>query len=68
MYHNERSNDMSTLRSLKKPKKHRKNIGYVIAAIVVVIVIAAGVLLLSGKGGYKARKADIRTEIVQESE
>ena len=57
---------MSNLRSLKKPKKHRKNIGYVILAVVLVAVIAAGVLMLSGKGSHKAPDAEIRTEIVED--
>jgi len=59
---------MSTLCSLKKPKKHRKNIGFVIVAIVVVVVIALGALMLSRKGSYKVPDAEIRTEIVDEDE
>ena len=59
---------MSNLRSLKKPKKHRKNIGYVVVAILLVIGIALGIALLSGKQSFKPRRADIKTEIVQESE
>lgn len=57
---------MSNLRSLKKPKKHRKNIGYVIVAIVIVVVIAAGVLMLTKKGSHKTPDAEIRTEIVED--
>ena len=59
---------MSNLRSLKKPKKHRKNIGYVIVAVVMVVVIAAGVLMLAKKVGRKAPNAEIRTEIVEEDQ
>ena len=57
---------MSNLRSLKKPKKHKKNIGYVILAVLLVIGIAMGIALLSGKGLYRTQRADIKTEIVQE--
>ena len=59
---------MSNLRSLKKPKKHRRNIGYVFAAVVVVAVIAIGVLFLSGKGRYRVPNAEIHTEIVEEDQ
>ncbi len=59
---------MSNLRSLKKPKKHRKNIGYVVAAILLVAGIVTGILMLSGKSSFKPRKADIKTEVVQEIE
>ena len=59
---------MSNLRSLKKPKKHRKNIGYVLIAIAVVAAIVLGVAALSKKGNHKAPNAEIRTEIVEESE
>ena len=57
---------MSTLRSLKKPKKHGKNIWFIILAAVLAAGILLGGIALSKRGDrYKVPDTVIRTEIVE---
>ena len=58
---------MSTLRSLKKPKKHRKNIWFVIlAAVLAAGMILGGIALARSSGKFKASRPEIKTEIIKE--
>jgi len=57
---------MSNLRSLKKPKKHRKNRLFILVALLLVAGIIAGITALARGGGYRVKDTVIRTEIVKE--
>lgn len=56
---------MSTMRSLKKPKKHGKTVLYIVLAAVVVAGIVCGIVALGKKDNYKVPSAEIHTEIVK---
>ena len=56
---------MSTLRSLKKPKKHRKNILIAILAVILAAGIFLGILCLSRGGKHRFAETVIKTEIVK---
>lgn len=57
---------MSNLRSLKKPKKHRKNYLFVVIALLLVAGIIAGIVAIAHGGGYRVKDTVVKTEIVRE--
>ena len=57
---------MSTLRSLKKPKKHRKNIWFVILALVLASGLVLGGITLARKDKFKPSRPVVKTEIIKE--